>query len=340
ELYILQNLDWKIKTIKLVTINPKFTYDDEVILKDYFVVSDITSKTLNSLDSVKQDLAKLLEYSNYDSSQIETLPKCRSLKDCRNIKLCYNIDSPQILELRELGQLLDEFINNQIFYFEQIPATTELNRIQKIQVESTLSNKEYTNIPEIQVFLKKLKYPIYFLDFETINPVKPLYKHSKPFEHIPFLLYMFIADSPSSELKEVSFVEDFQTDPRKGILEILSKTIVKEGTILCYNDLIEKGCLKAASQIYRDYTEWFESIQNNFVDISLIFKNLHYYHPKQKGKASLKAVLEPMTGLNYEDLEIQDGGIANFEFLKLKISKNSSLTEREQVIQKIFNVKK
>lgn len=337
QLYILKNLNWKIKTIKLVTINPKFYYENEIIVKDYFVIYDITSKTVSSLDDLQKDLEKFLEYSNYTNSQIQNLPKCKSIKDCRNISFCYNINSPQILELRESGQLLSEFLDKQIFSFEQIPDTVELNRIQKIQVEATLNNREYINFQEIHFFLKKLKYPVYFLDFETINPVKPLYKYSRPFEHIPFLLYMFILDSPSSELKEQYFVEDFQSDPRRGILEILSKTITKEGTILCFNDLIEKGCLRAASQVYPEYIEWFESIQNNFLDISILFKNLHYYHPKQKGKASLKAVLEPMTGLNYEDLEIQDGGIANFEFLKLKISKRVMPDEKEQVVQKILN---
>ena len=45
------------------------------------------------------------------------------------------------------------------------------------------------------------------------------------------------------------------------------------------------------------------------------FRNFDYYHPAQKGNASLKAVLPAITGRGYEDLDISDGQLASITFL-------------------------
>ncbi|MEM4271025.1 MAG: DUF2779 domain-containing protein, partial [Candidatus Pacearchaeota archaeon] len=334
--YILTKLGWDIKKIQLVTVNSKYLYKEQIFVNDYFVVHEITDKVLNLSKKLEENLHQIIEYLNYKESETHKLPKCKSLKECRNIKFCYGIESPQILELREIGSLLGDLVSKKIFSFEEIPPTTELSKVQKIQIESTLENREYINQDEINYFIKRLSYPIYFLDFETINPVVPLYENSKPFEHIPFLFCLFIQRESNAEVEEICYVEDFQSDPRKKILEILSQTISKEGSIVCYNDLIEKGCLRNASEIYSEYKEWFHSIQDRFFDISLVFKNLHYYHPKQKGRASLKSILEPLTGLNYEDLEIKEGEMANLEFLRMKIAKEISLEEKQKTLNQIL----
>ena len=45
------------------------------------------------------------------------------------------------------------------------------------------------------------------------------------------------------------------------------------------------------------------------------FRNSDYYHPAQKGNASLKAVLPAITGKGYEDPDISDGQLASITFL-------------------------
>jgi hypothetical protein len=51
------------------------------------------------------------------------------------------------------------------------------------------------------------------------------------------------------------------------------------------------------------------------VDLLVPFRNFDYYHPDQKGSASLKAVLPAITGRGYEDLDINDGQVASINFL-------------------------
>ena len=51
------------------------------------------------------------------------------------------------------------------------------------------------------------------------------------------------------------------------------------------------------------------------VDLLAPFRNFDYYHPAQKGSASLKSVLPAITGRGYEDLDINDGQLASISFL-------------------------
>ena len=52
---------------------------------------------------------------------------------------------------------------------------------------------------EIQREFKKLKYPLYFMDFETYNPAIPRYAGMRPFDQIPFQWSVHVQRQPGSD---------------------------------------------------------------------------------------------------------------------------------------------
>jgi len=58
-------------------------------------------------------------------------------------------------------------------------------------------------------------------------------------------------------------------------------------------------------------------VKARIVDLLEPFQSFDYYHPEQHGSASLKAVLPVLTGRSYADLEIQEGGHASLEYLRV-----------------------
>ena len=66
---------------------------------------------------------------------------------------------------------------------------------------------------------------------------------------------------------------------------------------------------------FPEYGDWIEQVCSRLVDLLAPFRNFDYYHPAQKGSASLKAVLPAITGRGYEDLDINDGQLASISFL-------------------------
>ena len=69
------------------------------------------------------------------------------------------------------------------------------------------------------------------------------------------------------------------------------------------------------SVAFPEYSDWIEQVCSRLVDLLAPFRSFYYYHPAQKGSASLKAVLPAITGKGYADLDISDGQAASFTFL-------------------------
>ncbi len=100
------------------------------------------------------------------------------------------------------------------------------------------------------------------------------------------------------------------------------------GSIVVYNQGFEKGILNNLATFLPKYSEWVESLNDRIIDLLIPFRSFHYYHPKQKGSASIKNVLPVLTGKGYEGLNISDGMNASLAFLDV-ISNN--VAEKEEI---------
>ena len=72
------------------------------------------------------------------------------------------------------------------------------------------------------------------------------------------------------------------------------------------------------------------TINGRIVDLLNPFKAFNFYHPDQCGSASMKWVLPALTGRDYKNLEIQEGGSASREFLRVTFG-DVSESERKRV---------
>ena len=75
------------------------------------------------------------------------------------------------------------------------------------------------------------------------------------------------------------------------------------------------------------FRPWLKNVESRVVDLLPPFRGFRYYHPKQNGSASMKAVLPALTGKGYDDLAIQEGGAASLEFLRVTFG---DVTEEER----------
>ena len=84
-----------------------------------------------------------------------------------------------------------------------------------------------------------------------------------------------------------------------------------------------------------EYATWYESVQERFIDLLEPFRAFDYYHPAQKGSASIKAVLPALTGQSYDELVIQDGISAGAEFYRVHYGEASE-SERARVRENLL----
>ncbi|MCC5814425.1 MAG: DUF2779 domain-containing protein [Leptospira sp.] len=321
--YILNHLDIKISFIKVLKIDPQYTLVGEFELASYFTELNFETKVNSKMKELEEILTSLRAIKS--DPQFQYTPKiCNSFKSCTIPEYCFSdLKDGNIFSLREAAGTAKELYEQGIYHLRDIPSETELTDKQTIQIETEKTNLPHINTKKIKQFLDRIQYPVYYLDFETINPQIPIYQNSKPYQHIPFLFSLHILETKEdTEPKHFDYIQEDGEDPRKIILEKLSSLIDNKGTILCFNDFFEKRCISESVQVYPEYKDWFESIRPNFLDSAIPFKNLDYYNPSQKGSASLKDILPALTESSHSHLDIQNGYSANLEFLK--VIKNSS----------------
>ena len=168
---------------------------------------------------------------------------------------------------------------------------------------------------EIERFIKNLNYPLYFLDFETINPAIIL--GTRPYQQVLFQYSLHIKQSENSKLLHKEYLEDPTISSGVEFIKKLIQDCNSSGDILVYNLSFERDRINEINQ-FSDYKIQLQSILERLKDLMIIFKNKWFYMPEMKKSSSIKDVLTAMIPeLSYEKLNIKDGGMASSIYLSI-----------------------
>ncbi len=222
-----------------------------------------------------------------------------------------------VFSLYRAGRKAYDLMDRNILALKDIPGDFKLTPRQSIQVACEKSGAPHIDLPAIHGFLEQLQWPLYFLDFETFMTAVPQYDNLRPYENVPFQYSLHVVRTPEAQAEHRSFLSDGKRDPRPEILEMLKSELGQKGSIVAYNATFEIAVLKSCTAYFPAYRTWLESTRPRFADLLVPFREFHYYHPDQKGSASLKAVLPVMTGRNYSGLDISEGQTASLRFLEM-----------------------
>ena len=167
------------------------------------------------------------------------------------------------------------------------------------------------NRNQLREFLDTLRYPLYFLDFETFSESVPPYDGLRPFQQVPFQYSLHWQKRAGGKLYHTEYLAKPGIDPRKEIVERLLEDIPDGACVLAYWKSFEAGRIKELAEQFPRKKKRLLSIIDNMVDLIDPFKARDLYSWKQKGSHSIKAVLPAFVkGMTYEGMEIGDGGAA------------------------------
>jgi hypothetical protein len=125
------------------------------------------------------------------------------------------------------------------------------------------------------------------------------------------------------------FASNPQCDDRATLYRHLLRNLQERGSIVVYGKGFERSMLERLASVGSlesspggptevPEVSRLESIVERLVDLSAPFTRHQYYHPDQRGSASLKAVYRALVGSDYEDLEVADGRAANVLYYFLR----------------------
>ena len=212
-----------------------------------------------------------------------------------------------------------------LFEYEDLLSSGKIkNEKQLRQMEYTLENKgTYVNKEKIRDFLKKLKYSLYFLDFETMQSAVPQFEGTHPYQQIPFQYSLHYIENEGGEVKHKEFLAESGTDPRRAIAEALCRDIPVDVCTTAYNKSFECTRLKELAVTFPDLAEHLINISENIVDLLDPFEWGYYYNKAMGGTFSIKSVLPAIfpddPELNYHNLEgVHNGSEAMSIFPKIQ----------------------
>jgi hypothetical protein len=304
----------------IIHINNEYVRKGDVEPKKLFATTDVTNEVGDLLRTVPSNLRTMQDVIRQKKfPEIGIGPHCSDPYGCPLQEVCWKFlpeNNPLTLYYFKKEKAF-ELIHDGHLDIRKLPPSVSLGDKQQIQIDALQTRKPYVDKEGIRDFIGQIEHPTYYLDFETFGTAIPLFDDIRPYEQIPFQYSLHIVEAEGKKPKHESFLADGTTDPRPEILKRLKKLLGAEGSIVAYNAPFEKDKLKKASDVFADFSKWYQSIEPRFVDLLAPFKSFYYYHPDQRGSASMKAVLPALTGKSYEGLEIAEGGTASLEYLRV-----------------------
>lgn len=319
--YVLNNCGLPIKDISIVYINNQYIRNGELDIHSLFNIESVKQLVTKQQDLIKSETFRLKEVlKENDIPAVPIGTQCSDPYRCSFWGYCWK-DVPEYSVFNIANMKVDkkfELYNKGFVNLEDIPSDYKLNDKQRMQVECHIHNETIIDNAALKEFLTEIKYPIYFMDFETFMPVVPKFDSSKPYQQIPFQYSLHYQKDKESQLEHFEFLAETINDPRVPFIKSLLIDTKSKGTILVFNKAFE---ITRLSEIARDFPEFTEEINeriSRIVDLMIPFQQRYYYTPAMKGSYSIKYVLPALVpGLSYENLEIKDGGSAMFAFESL-----------------------
>jgi hypothetical protein len=173
---------------------------------------------------------------------------------------------------------------------------------QRIQRKYTLLGREYLST-ELSKVLAGVNYPLHFIDFETSRLAVPYHAGMHPYEQILFQWSCHTIPQKGALPYHTEWINLRDAYPNFEFAETLKRQLGSAGTILIWSKHERTALKEIAEQMvqygYRSQPleSWLDEVTRSedepsprLLDLCEVTKN-HYFHPKMKGKLSLKAVL-------------------------------------------------
>ena len=330
--YCYEGAGLKINRCYLMYLNKEYIRNGPIDPHQFFVMEDVTDQAEILKNSVEDNISQMLDaIERPECPEINIGKACDNPYECQLKQVCWkNLPKNNVFELYKGKNLACYFYDKGITEISQINDISKLDTIQVKQYHSVMQNCPIIDKENIGSFLKKLKYPLYFLDFETFATAIPLFDGLKPYQNIPFQFSCHKMKSPKDNPENFYFLaKNDGKDPRPDFLESLKRVLGYEngnatkatGSILVYYEYFEKGILKSLAEQYPEHAWWIEDVLTRIVDLYEPFGKFYYYSATQKGSASLKNVLPALTGISYDDMEIKNGQEASIRYLNITFLK-------------------
>jgi predicted RecB family nuclease len=294
----------------LAHVNRAYVYEGGAIDPwRFFRIKNVTRRISTLLPKLPSQLeSEFRVISSSEPPNVEAGPHCGHPRTCEfydgcnpplpadHISYLPKISTKVVIKLQEQG----------ISSVHDIPDEFPLSERQRIACTSVQMRQPWYS-EELPAELGTLQYPLYFMDFETVNPAIPRFPGMRPYDYIPFQWSVHIQSQPGTPPEHHEYLACDTSDPRHQFLSSLCEVLGERGSIVVYNASFESQRLAELAQCCPELAPRIDNIRSRLWDLyPFVQKNI--YHPAFAGSYSLKAVLPALVPeMTYEGMDIADG---------------------------------
>ncbi|MFC1985647.1 DUF2779 domain-containing protein [Chloroflexota bacterium] len=291
------------------------------------------------IDHTEEVLVRVEEFKHF-WQQVEEItretvkPEPQLLFECRKCDLfqeCVGKDiENHIFDIPRLSQSkFDQLTELGIVRIEAVPDGFSLTENQTRVRDCVQSKKPFVGTI-LKSDLNSVIWPAYYLDFETVVTVMPLYPDIAPYTQIPTQYSIHKCSDVGLIAGHLEYLAAPSKDCRKALTQNLINDLGEDGSIIVYSSF-EKAVINNLGRLYPDLSGKLNSLGGRMIDLqAIIAKN--YYHPDFHGSTSIKVTLPVLAPeMSYDNMEIADGDSAMAAFAYLALGKYRGIKEIESV---------
>lgn len=328
--HVLESSGFKVRNISVIHVNNAFTRHGNIDPKAFCIATDVTEKVRAKAtftgQKIDEALATVQLLNMPDPTPASTglgafgewLDIFKSItnqpKDSVYDLCSLNASKVEKLEAQGITKLID------------IPDDFPLSPKQNQQVRAAKLNQQLITPEKIRDFLKTLKYPLYFLDYETLGGIVPAFDGLRPYQQSPFQYSVHVLDSPQSELRQVEYLHREASNPCKPLAQALRSHIGDSGSVIVWNESFEKGCNQTLAEEVPELSGFLTNLNERIIDLMIPFAKGWFVDKDFCGSASIKKVLPVLAPtLSYKTLGIQEGASAQRLWMQAIIDGKDSI---------------
>ena len=333
--YVFTKCGIKIRNCFIMTLNPEYVRHGDLDLEQLFALHDVTDD-LQDIETVQHEIERIrtvLDGPELGVAISKTKCSKNTFYECPYKNHCWhNVPQYSVFDAFK-GVVADKVYSEYGADLSNVPVDIRANQSHPGDIEAFLKNTDVINKDVLRDFTNGLRWPLYFLDYESIMSAVPMFDNSRPYQQICFQFSLHVQHEPGAELEHYEYLHNESgTDPRPGLIKKLIETIGDTGSVIVYNQIFEQGRNTEMAQDFPEYAEQLMAINERMLDLLIPFRARGLYRPCQNGSASIKQTLPAFVPeMSYENLGIHNGDEASKNFMDFMTGKQTPEQTKEMM---------
>ncbi|WP_296894630.1 DUF2779 domain-containing protein [uncultured Methanobrevibacter sp.] len=323
--FVLTNAGLNVKKTAIVYINNEYVRGSELDMAQLFNIEDVIDIVRQKQDEIRSNISRFTDLGQ-NEPDIDIGPHCFDPYPCSYWQHCTgDLPTPNVFDIAVMQRRskFKKYYEGKIS-FEDLE-NENLNPKYLEQIDFELHDREPKIIKSaIDDVLNSLKYPLYFIDYETCQHAIPEIEGTKPYQQIPFQYSLHIIEKEGSPLEHKEFLAEADDDNLIGnFAKSMIADMPEDGSVIVYNKAFEATRNREIAEMYPEFKEDMGRFNANMVDLMVPFRERNYYTRQMQGSYSIKKVLPALfpddPELDYNELSlVHKGDEASNAFLNLK----------------------